>query len=109
MQKPHKHKDLIVAWADGAIIEYFDKFHKGWKDCTNNSPLWYESVEYRVKVEEKKPVVRWMWAMKLTVFKGCDDTHWHCLGDFFTEEEIQKKYPMADVLKLGWSRMEFPD
>lgn len=105
----HKHADTIKAWADGAIIEYFDKFDKRWKDCANNQPLWYESVEYRVKVEEKKPVVRWMWSMKLTAFRGCDDTNWHCLPNFYTEEEINKKYPSAELVKLDWSKTEFPD
>ena len=108
MGQPHKHADLIKAWSDGAIIQHYHSLC-GWVDCADNKPSWNVDVQYRIKPEEKKPVVRWMWAMKLTVFKGCDDTHWSCLGDFFTEEEIQKKYPLAEVIKLEWSKTEFPD
>lgn len=104
----HVHADLIKAWADGAIIQFYDNTI-GWVNCAHNFPTWGTNVKYRIKPEEKKPVVRWMWAMKLTVFKGCDDTHWSCLGDFFTEDEIQKKYPLAEVIKLEWSKTEFPD
>lgn len=60
-------------------------------------------------MEENKPVVRWLWAMKLTAFRGCDDTNWTCLGDFYTEEEVTNKYPLADMVKLEWSKTEFPN
>lgn len=104
----HIHAELIKAWSDGATIEFFNTLSKSWEECPENIPLWHESLYYRVKPKENKPVVRWMWAMKLTVFKGCDDTHWSCLGDFFTEDEIQKKYALAEVVKLEWSKTEFP-
>ena len=58
MKKPHKHAELIKAWADGAEIEY--------RDCCSNiqvnawSPLppqgdWDEhpDFEYRIKPEPK--------------------------------------------------------
>jgi hypothetical protein len=45
--KPHKHKDLIIAWANGAEIEYFDFVAKEWR--VTSSPWWEESSIYRVK------------------------------------------------------------
>lgn len=44
---PHKHAELIKAWADGAEIE----FHipdTGWCQC-GNVPIWDEHVTYRIK------------------------------------------------------------
>lgn len=45
MNKPHKHCEVIKAWADGAEIQYREK--GGWMKC--NSPQWFEETEYRVK------------------------------------------------------------
>jgi hypothetical protein len=52
MKTPHKHAELIKAWADGAEIQY----HKGheWCDVVDNTPYWYECNEYRIKPEPKK-------------------------------------------------------
>lgn len=51
MKTPHKHAELIKAWADGAEIEFFDtRFdeHK-WKRCSD-SPMWDRiDVEFRIK------------------------------------------------------------
>ena len=43
---PHKHKDLIIAWANGADIEIQDKIGK-WHDIED--PTWYENGIYRAK------------------------------------------------------------
>ena len=54
MNKPHKHAELIKAWADGATIEC--------KDCGvwfyANNPTWQENMEYRIKPEPKPDVVK---------------------------------------------------
>ena len=50
--KPHKHAELIKAWADGAEIERYDHEDKDWLD--DEQPLWYEADEYRIKPEPKK-------------------------------------------------------
>lgn len=51
MNKPHIHRDVIRAWADGAQIQ--SKFsNKGWLDITDN-PQWYIDTIYRVKPEPK--------------------------------------------------------
>jgi hypothetical protein len=50
--KPHKHAELIKAWADGAQIEYWD-FKERWVEVTN--PCW-EMEMYRIKPE--KPEIK---------------------------------------------------
>lgn len=46
--KPHKHAEIIKAWADGAEIQ--SKIPGGdWSDCS--APRWYEGSEYRIKPE----------------------------------------------------------
>ena len=53
--KPHKHAELIKAWADGAEIQYFD-YEEGW--TTQEQPAWYVDTEYRIKPEPKPDVVK---------------------------------------------------
>ena len=94
----HKHADLIHAWADGAEIEF--KMPDGrWRITAR--PTWHVSDEYRIKPEEKKPVVRWLWARK----GGLS----YCLNSmiFATEEEAAMN-PLQ-MFKLEWSRTEFPE
>ena len=50
MTTGHKHKDLILAWASGAIIQFRFWTHE-WSDCENNRPSWDDCVEYRIKPE----------------------------------------------------------
>ncbi len=50
MTTGHKHKELIHAWADGAIIQY--NRYGDWLDC-ENGPAWHEHAEYRIKPEPK--------------------------------------------------------
>ena len=47
---PHKHHDLIVAWAKGAQIQYKDK--GTWYACAPQ-PAWTPSTRYRIKPEPK--------------------------------------------------------
>ena len=46
MNKPHKHCELIKAWADGAEIQKF--CGDGWYG-DSDTPEWYEDVKYRIK------------------------------------------------------------
>lgn len=56
--KPHKHKDLIIAWANGAEIEFFNTVFERW-DCTEH-PSWNKGTKYRIKPEPKPDVVKYM-------------------------------------------------
>lgn len=51
MNKPHKHAEVIKAWADGAEIEYRDLPDPQWYDAP--CPNWYTNFEYRVKPQPK--------------------------------------------------------
>lgn len=52
MGQRHKHADVIVAWANGAEIEYRPGPHERWSKST--SPGWQEDCEYRIKPPAKK-------------------------------------------------------
>ena len=53
--KPHKHAELIKAWAEGAIIEYHDGYH--WWEESN--PDWGDdSFKFRIKPKPKADVVK---------------------------------------------------
>jgi hypothetical protein len=55
MKKPHKHAELIKAWADGAEIQWFDECDQEWWDTS--TPSWKAHVEFRIKPEPKPDVV----------------------------------------------------
>jgi hypothetical protein len=52
--KPHKHAELIKAWADGAEIECRDC--RVWYHAKD--PRWQEDMEYRIKPGTKHDVVK---------------------------------------------------
>ena len=54
MNTPHKHAEVIKAWADGAKIEFREPKleHANWEYIT--TPKWHNELEYRVKPEPKK-------------------------------------------------------
>lgn len=87
----HKHADLIHAWADGAIIQIMNADGR-WEDITC-TPQWNPFALYRIKPEEKKPVVRWLWADS----KGV-------IYDFM----MQRPHPRY-CIKIEGSRTEFPE
>lgn len=55
MKKPHKHAELIKAWADGADIEHFSVPAQIWMYTAH--PAWNEDNNYRIKPEPKPDVV----------------------------------------------------
>lgn len=59
MKTPHKHAELIKAWADGAEIECR---YGGGAWCFVTRPDWDEDCEYRIKPEPKPDVVRYGFA-----------------------------------------------
>ena len=50
MKTPHKHAELIKAWADGADIQVL-QHDTVWLDCID--PYWADHVQYRIKPEPK--------------------------------------------------------
>lgn len=62
VRRPHKHAELIKAWADGAEIEYRRLESWGmrdWELVSDKLMVWYETDvhEYRIKPEPKPDVV----------------------------------------------------
>ena len=55
MKTPHKHAEVIKAWADGAEIECRENEHRKW--MTVHTPVWSNLTEYRVKPEPKPDIV----------------------------------------------------
>lgn len=53
---PHKHAEVIKAWADGAEIQYRspESMSISWNDTKD--PAWNVEFEYRVKPQPKKCV-----------------------------------------------------
>ena len=95
--KPHKHAELIKAWADGAVIQF--KSEGTWLDTQDNEPFWDMGNEYRIKPEEKKLVVRWLWAN----INGCLST------TFASIDEVNERGCPEQWIRLEWSRQEFPE
>ena len=52
MGQRHKYADVIIAWANGAEIEYRLGPHERWSKST--SPSWQEDCEYRIKPPAQK-------------------------------------------------------
>lgn len=51
----HKHYEHILAWAEGAKIQYLDGRNQ-WQDVYDNNPTWREAETYRVKPQQD-PVI----------------------------------------------------
>lgn len=51
-RKPHVHAELIKAWADGAVIQFFCGVKKEWVDIIYPAPVWNTSSLYRIKPEQ---------------------------------------------------------
>lgn len=50
----HVHKDLIIAWANGAKIEYYSESDEEWFE--SDRPSWNPETKYRIK----QPAARWI-------------------------------------------------
>ena len=74
MKTPHKHAELIKAWADGAEIEFFENVCHAWLDCTNNKPAWDEFTAYRIKTKKKPDVITYYY-----VNMDKELARWSCL------------------------------
>lgn len=52
MGQRHKHADMIIAWANGAQVEFRSHLDGGWE--VTSAPSWFEDYEYRIKPPAKK-------------------------------------------------------
>lgn len=60
MSKRHKHYDLIVAWAEGKQIQYYEDLLSDWRDIDH--PNWFENHQYRIKPESKPDIRARLWS-----------------------------------------------
>jgi hypothetical protein len=66
LKTPHKHADLIKAWADGAEIEYLNIGSASvWASVT--SPRWDGHGEYRIKPEPKLDIEKYCRATSIEI------------------------------------------
>lgn len=90
MNQPHKHKDMIIAWANGAEIEFRDPAScmKWWSIAF---PSWDPSMEYRVKPKEE------IYNFRVALMR---DT----ISYFTTtaDNEEQEIYMENDPMFIGW-------
>ena len=105
--KPHKHADLIKAWADGANIEL--NLHGDWVDVPN--PDWIEVYQYRIKPEPKPDITTertlfWNKAIGVLLHDGLarewlkDGKYYEVLGDFkITFDGKTGKIKSAEVIE----------
>ena len=66
MTTKHIHCDVIKAWADGEIIQYYDTDLLSWRDVCGNWPSFDPSIMLRVK---PKPVTKWY---RVALYKWMD-------------------------------------
>ncbi len=49
IKQPHKHHDLIIAWAKGEEIQVLGSDGTTWYDVATGVPIWCNDSTYRVK------------------------------------------------------------
>lgn len=94
----HIHYDCIVAWANGAKIQY--EYSTDMWIATIN-PTWGADVTYRIKPEEVKKETRWVWIVVRDKGKPL------LTSCFYTEQEALALYSPDKVQKAEWSATEF--
>ena len=72
MKTPHKHADLIKAWADGAEIEYWEKYGAQWVECGGSAPTWEEYQDYRIKPAPPSDIVSYVYAHEGRWLRFCE-------------------------------------
>jgi hypothetical protein len=72
MKTPHKHADIIKAWADGAEIEFRWDVRHDWRGFT--APSWGQTGDYRIKPEPKPDTVK---AVRVALFTHMEEPIYH--------------------------------
>ena len=90
--EPHKHCELIKAWADGAEIEYYNNNIGGWKKL--DTPTWMATEEYRIKPKDPKTILVFEWMYKLA-------DEWFLSSRVLTEEKAKDHFELLKHKKTG--------
>ena len=88
MIKKHKHFDLIVAWAAGAEIQYFDEKTWSWIDCVG-SPVWNTNVQYQIKTNHKQDIITYRYIGYTNTLTDTIDPNVKLVFDGSTKELIE--------------------
>lgn len=89
MSTPHKHCDIIKAWADGKKIQFSVSGKGGWRDIKSNAtPEFDRDLFYRVKPEF--PIQNF----DVPFFVGSLKNYW----DVYPHQEWYEKYTTDTVL-----------
>lgn len=83
MKTPHKHAELIKAWADGAEIEVKLLRTNRWEETSD--PSWNYEYEYRIKPEPKP------------------DVTYYCKMEMYGFDAFSVHHSTTDNLKLTFS------
>jgi len=78
MKTPHKHAELIRAWADGEEIEYQQPQGTTW--VSNEFGCFYSDYKYRVKPTPKPDVI--LYANAQAIFQCTDSFSYELIGNF---------------------------
>lgn len=98
MNKPHKHRDIIIAYAEGADVQY--KFQGAWEDW--KTPCFKDDLEYRIKP-------------KIVKKEGWVNIHIASVGPvilsgiFSTEKDAKKYAGLTTVNKIITVRIEWEE
>ena len=96
MKTPHKHADLIKAWADGAEIEE-QHLKKDWQPFNDGHWMQTDSWNYRIKPKPKADVVRYC-SMPVYCFSGMTDTQYPSSNLKLTWDGETGKLKAAEVI-----------
>jgi hypothetical protein len=89
MNKPHKHAELIKAWADGAEIQR--RFFDEWRDVTDN-PCWFTDQDYRITPE---PSDLEKYGIEVgDIWKDGNNGNVYVLAEVFIENNKAKAYTL---------------
>jgi hypothetical protein len=103
MNKPHKHAEVIKAWADGKEVEYLSVTTNKWELISGPYPSWIETREYRIKPEPKK-----VWVRIVKIYNRRLDTNytiaWYSIDEQTkTSKNIRvKEQKDSPVLEYAW-------
>lgn len=96
MGTPHKHRDVIIAWANGEEIEHLDE--QGWFvwDSSVGFTPDFNCGNWRIK---PKIVKREGW---LAVYRETDDPYPPVCGIFESEEEGRQFNDVKRLIRIEW-------
>ena len=95
MATRHKHADIIIAWENGAEVQFRETGDPYWTD--NVDPRWYEGFEYRIK----PTTIRY----RVAFFKDSHET-WTSTAENENQSCMFEAYDTFDRWITDWIEVE---